>query len=229
MFYLVMMFKNHDTYLVQPGIRDLTDLLYYLLMFGSLPALMAVLLSLPINYLLNTKNVVVFGAGAVVILAVEYLVYTYLASQMDLWNGAINALLSLVTFVPFFSKWLRKSSLKLELIQQLLLRFRPFRQTRLQLGFYPFTKALLPLAKLLLIALLLFASFMRFNLAALQKDQDVLATVVEVRGLSTAPLQRRGSQLNRQINRCNALLLATLVAITGLVVYEHKRPANQAQ
>ena len=88
-------------------------------------------------------------------------------------------------------------------------------------------KALLPLAKLLLIAFLLFASFMRVNLAALQKDQDVLATIVEVRGLSTAPLKRQEAQLKRQITRCNALLLATLVAITGLVVYEHKRPAKQ--
>lgn len=90
-------------------------------------------------------------------------------------------------------------------------------------------KELLRLAKFLLIALLLLASFMRVNLTALQKDQDVLATVVEVRGLSTAPLKKREVQLNRQTNRCNALLLATLASITGLVVCERKRSMNQAQ
>jgi hypothetical protein len=90
-------------------------------------------------------------------------------------------------------------------------------------------KLFLRLAKPLVLVLLLFASCERLNLAALQKDQDVLATVVEVRGLSTAALKRREAQINRQVNRCNALLLATLVAIAGVVVYEHKRPANQAQ
>ena len=90
-------------------------------------------------------------------------------------------------------------------------------------------KSFLRLAKPLMLVLLLFASCERLNLAALQKDQDVLATVVEVRGLSTAPLKRREAHLNRQINRCNALLLATLVAIMGLVVYERRRPTNQAQ
>ena len=90
-------------------------------------------------------------------------------------------------------------------------------------------KLFLRLAKSLVLVLLLFASCERLNLAVLQKDQDVLATVVEVRGLSISLLKRREMQLNRQINRCNSLLLATLVAIAGLVVYEHKRPAYQAQ
>ncbi|WBO86719.1 hypothetical protein [Hymenobacter yonginensis] len=90
-------------------------------------------------------------------------------------------------------------------------------------------KAFLPIAKLILIAFLLLASFMRVNLAALQKDQDVLTTVVEVRGLSTAPLKKRQAQLHRQSNGCNALIFATLAAITGLLVYEHRRSANQTQ
>ena len=58
-------------------------------------------------------------------------------------------------------------------------------------------KPFLRLAKPLVLVLLLFASCERFNLAALQKDQDVLATVVAVRGLGTAPLKRREAHLNR--------------------------------
>ncbi len=87
---------------------------------------------------------------------------------------------------------------------------------------------LLRLAKPLLLVLLLLASCARLNLAALHKDQvDVLASILAAQGKSTAPINDIEKQLNWQIALCNGLLAATLLAITGLVVYENKRPANQ--
>ena len=91
-------------------------------------------------------------------------------------------------------------------------------------------KALLPLAKLLLIALLLFACFMRFNLAALHRDQsDVPSSFFETQGPMQAIVKSRLTKTNQQIARCNALMLVSVLILTGIAVYEHKRPANQAQ
>ena len=90
-------------------------------------------------------------------------------------------------------------------------------------------KILLRLAKPLLIGVLLLAAFERLNMAALYKDQDVLSTILEVEGRSTVPAEESKKQLERQITLCNALLVATIVAIIGIVVYETKRPADQSK
>ena len=90
-------------------------------------------------------------------------------------------------------------------------------------------KILLCLAKPLLIGVLLLAAFGRLNIAALYKDQDVLSTILKVEGRSTVPAEESKKQLERQITRCNALLVATIVVIIGIVVYETKRPADQSK
>ena len=90
-------------------------------------------------------------------------------------------------------------------------------------------RILLGLAKPLLIGVLLLAAFERLNMAALYKDQDVLSTILEVEGRSTVPAEESKKQLERQITLCNAFLVATIVAIIGIVVYETKCPANQSK
>ena len=90
-------------------------------------------------------------------------------------------------------------------------------------------RILLRLAKPLLIGVLLLAAFERLNMAALYKDQDVLSTILEVEGRSTVSAEESKKHLERQITLCNAFLVATIVAIIGIVVYETKRPANQSK
>lgn len=87
-------------------------------------------------------------------------------------------------------------------------------------------KVLLLLAKPLLLVLLLLAGCARLNLAALRKDQDVLATFAAVHGQNAAAVQEREQHLRRQISSCNAVLVATLVALAGLAVYDTQRSAK---
>jgi len=90
-------------------------------------------------------------------------------------------------------------------------------------------KILLRLTKPLLIGVLLLAACERLNMAALYKDQDVLSTILKVEGRSTVPAEESKKRLERQITCCNALLVASIVAIIGIVVYETKRPADQSK
>jgi hypothetical protein len=81
-------------------------------------------------------------------------------------------------------------------------------------------KLFIRFTKPLLLGLLLLASCERVNLDALYHDQvDTLSSVLEAEGKSMAPLTPIENQLSRLITYCNALIVVSLLAITGLVVY----------
>lgn len=104
-FYIFMMFKNENYALVSVGeLENFQDVFYYLFIFLSLPIINSFVLSLPLYYSFKIKNIYYFSVSILSILAVEYILYTYLASQANLWNGIYNIVISLLFLAIFFSK-----------------------------------------------------------------------------------------------------------------------------
>jgi hypothetical protein len=103
-FYIFIMFKNSNFYFLKPGIRNAADLFYYLWMFLSLPIICSLLLAFPLYYSFRVKKVLYFFIVVSLVFIAEYFIYTYLASQTNLWNGVFNALISMVFFILFFYK-----------------------------------------------------------------------------------------------------------------------------
>jgi hypothetical protein len=66
--------------------------------------MMIILFSAPIYFSFRIKNAVIFGIVNILILFAEYLLYTYSESELDLFNGVYNAIISLMIFYLFFSK-----------------------------------------------------------------------------------------------------------------------------
>ncbi len=107
-FYIFIMFKNENFYLITPDIRDESDLFYYLWMFLFFPVIIFILFSVPLFYSFKIKKYPYFILINVIILGIEYCLYTYLASQLDLWNGIYNIIISLILFWIFFHKLIKE-------------------------------------------------------------------------------------------------------------------------
>lgn len=104
-FYIFMMFKNDNYALISLGqLENIQDIFYYLFIFLSLPIINIIVLSLPIYYSFKVKNIYYFSIVILLILVVEYFLYTYLASQANLLNGVYNGILSLLFLFIFFSR-----------------------------------------------------------------------------------------------------------------------------
>lgn len=103
-FYVFMMFRTHIFYLVNPEIRSVVDLYYYLWMFLFLPVMCMLLFSAPIYFAFRLKNVVYFVLIIIAFLIAEYFMYTYSASQTNLMNGVYNGVLSILFLLLFFFK-----------------------------------------------------------------------------------------------------------------------------
>ncbi len=101
------MIKNQDFYVVQPGIRNGSDLMYYLWIFLSLPAISIVLFTIPIHYLFKHNNLKGFPILLSVVFILEYFVYSFLASESDWRNGIYNLGIGLIVFVVVYYKYLR--------------------------------------------------------------------------------------------------------------------------
>lgn len=109
-FYALLMFKNENYALVSLNqLNSFQDVFYYLVIFLTLPIIFSILLLLPIYYILKIENVVYFIAAIFGILVIEYLLYTYLASQANLWNGVYNGILTVLVFMLFFSRTIKNN------------------------------------------------------------------------------------------------------------------------
>jgi hypothetical protein len=106
-FYIFMMFKNDNFYLISPGIRDVADLFYYLWMFLFFPVIVCILFLVPLYYSFKIKKYPYFILINIIILSIEYCLYTYFASQLDLWNGIYNVIISAILFWVFFHKLIK--------------------------------------------------------------------------------------------------------------------------
>lgn len=113
LFYLFLMIRNNDYYFINPEIRDIIDLIYYLWLFLFFPILMNVIFLIPIYFSFKLRNLVYFIIIIIVILIVEYLLYTYFASQLNLWNGVYNIIISIILFYLFFHKTIQSKFIKL--------------------------------------------------------------------------------------------------------------------
>ncbi len=112
-FYIFMMFKNENYALVSFGqLESFQDVFYFLFIFLSLPIINSFVLSLPLYNVFKIKNIYYFSIAVLLILAIEYILYTYLASQADLWNGIYNGIISLLFLSLFFFKSIVKISKK---------------------------------------------------------------------------------------------------------------------
>ncbi|MBE0393814.1 hypothetical protein BJQ96_03687 [Flavobacterium sp. PL0002] len=102
-FYVFLMFKRNDFSMLEAN--DIGNkLLYFLLMMLPLSIVSMLLFLWPIIYSFKMKNLICFIFIINLVLLIEYLVYTYLASQSNLWNGIYLTIISLLFLGLFFYK-----------------------------------------------------------------------------------------------------------------------------
>lgn len=107
-FYILLMFKNKDYSLIQlNNLRNYQDVFYYLWIFLFLPVVTCLLFSAPIYLILKIRRAIYFVILITVIFIVEYVLYTYLASQADLMNGVYNEAISVLVLWLFFFKHIK--------------------------------------------------------------------------------------------------------------------------
>ncbi len=104
-FYIFMMFKNNDfTLIALNKLKTSSNWLYYFYEFSMLPIIISILFSAIIYRSFRVKNRFLFLFINIFVLTIEYFLYTYFASQLDLLNGIYNVIISLIIFVIFFYK-----------------------------------------------------------------------------------------------------------------------------
>lgn len=111
-FFLFLMIKDGDYYFVKPGIRNSSDLFYYLWLLLSLPSITVIIFGFLVYYSFRSKNIFFFLFIILSFLAGEYFLYTYLASPLDLTNGVYNALFTILFLMIFFYKEVKINYLK---------------------------------------------------------------------------------------------------------------------
>jgi hypothetical protein len=109
MFYVFMMFKNSNYALIEiENLNSFGDLFYYLWIFLFLPIVCFILFYRPIYYSFSKRNLNIFLLINVGVLIAEYILYTYFASQSNLFNGMFNAIISLLCYLLIFRKEIRE-------------------------------------------------------------------------------------------------------------------------
>jgi hypothetical protein len=106
-FYIVMMFKNDNYYFLKINdIKTGEDVFFYLWLFLFLPTVFSFLLSAPLWFAFRLKSFLYFTIITILIFLIEYVMYTWLASQIDLVNGIINFIASISIYTLFFLKFI---------------------------------------------------------------------------------------------------------------------------
>ncbi len=109
-FYIFIMFKNNNYSLIRiEKLKNFQDLLYYFILFLSLPIIFSILFIIPLNYALKTRNNNGFILSVLGILIFEYLIYTYLASQTNFLNGIYNCIITTLILILFFFKSIKEN------------------------------------------------------------------------------------------------------------------------
>lgn len=103
------MFRNNDYTLIQiNSLRNGEDVFFYLWIFMFLPVLCSIIFTAPLYYAFKLNNKWYFIISVLGVIMVEYLLYTYTASQTDLTNGIYNGLISLLLLTLLFFKDFKK-------------------------------------------------------------------------------------------------------------------------
>jgi hypothetical protein len=99
------MFKNENYQLLEVrSLKNGADLFYYLWVILFLPIVFSVLFSGPVYYLLKIKTFIYFILLFCVLLVLEYVLYSYLASEANLYNGIFNVIIGVILFFFMFYK-----------------------------------------------------------------------------------------------------------------------------
>jgi len=114
LFYVFLMFKNHDYTLIRVDeLKSVADWQYYLWLFLSLPILSSILFSAANYYSLKVSSLWMLILLVGVTFIIEYFLYTYLASPSDLMNGIYLETIGILLFLLFFYRAIRKPINKL--------------------------------------------------------------------------------------------------------------------
>lgn len=110
-----MMFKNNDYSLIHfSQLKSADDVVYYLWIFLSLPAVSIGLFAVPLYFILRIRRSLYIVILILVVFAIEYYLYTYLASELDLMNGIYNEVIGLIIFILLFFNHLKATFKKLK-------------------------------------------------------------------------------------------------------------------
>jgi hypothetical protein len=110
LFYVYLMFKNGDYTLIKINeIKSTGDLFYYCWLFFSLPTIMSIIFVPAVLLVFKYSRSYYFFVAILGILGLEYLLYTYLASQLNPFNGLFILVISIVLGFLFFYKNIKKS------------------------------------------------------------------------------------------------------------------------
>jgi hypothetical protein len=104
-FYVLLMFKNNNYALLKVNeIKNGGDVFYYLWLFLFLPVVCMIVFSAPIYFSFRVRSPIYFALIIALILIVEYLFYTWSASQANLMNGVYNGIISILFLLLFYFK-----------------------------------------------------------------------------------------------------------------------------
>lgn len=103
-FYLFLAVKNNDFYFFE--VSNMKYFMYWWLLL-SLSLFCFLIFCIPIFLVLKSKNKSIFITFFLLMLVSEYLIYTYLESQLDLLNGIYNEIIGLLLFIVIFYKQIK--------------------------------------------------------------------------------------------------------------------------
>jgi hypothetical protein len=104
-FYALLAVKNNNYFFLKVNeIDNAQGLFYYLWMLLFLPAVYCIVFLTPLYFTFRTKHPIIFLLLIIAIFAVEYFLYTYLASSLDFRNGLYNMTIGLLLLLLFFFK-----------------------------------------------------------------------------------------------------------------------------
>lgn len=107
-FYIFMMFKNDNYFLLKVfELKKFQDIVFYLLIFLMMPLIYCILFLFPLYYSFKLGPLYLLLI-LFLVFALEYIVYTLLASPSDYYNGIINLLIGIVLYLIMFGKSLKQ-------------------------------------------------------------------------------------------------------------------------
>ncbi len=106
-YYFLLMFKNNNFTLVKVNeLNNLEDFFYYAWLFLSMPLLCVIFFLAPTYFTFKLKKIIHLILIMLIIVVVEYFLYTWLASPSNLINGIYNAVISVIFIIVFFYRYI---------------------------------------------------------------------------------------------------------------------------
>lgn len=84
-----------------------SNTLYYILSFADILVLFTFVFSIPLYFLIKKTNGIYFILLYIILLVIEYVSYTYLASPSDVKNGIYNGIIGILFLPLFFHKYIK--------------------------------------------------------------------------------------------------------------------------